>query len=140
MSSPSHGRDDEVWQDREIKFDQHVGVQKLRKGEFEIDSINAVEDTKGNNGDRGTLVVTNLRLLWTSSKSSRTNLSIGLNCVASVNAKMVNSRLRGNTQALFVMTRFNGTRFEFIFTSLVRNSPRLFTTIQAVHKAYLKSY
>lgn len=34
------------------------------------------------------------------------------------------------------MTRFNNTRFEFIFTSLVRNSPRLFTTIQAVFKAY----
>ena len=27
-----------------------------RKGEFEIDSINAVEDTKGNNGERGSLV------------------------------------------------------------------------------------
>merc|ERR1712085_29130 len=44
--------------------------------------------------------------------------------------------LKGNTQALFVMTRFNNTRFEFIFTSLVKNSPRLFTTVQAVYKSY----
>lgn len=35
-----------------------------------------------------------------------------------------------------MMTRYNGTRFEFIFTSLVKNSPRLFTTIQAVFKSY----
>ena len=27
-------------------------------------------------------------------------------------------------------------RFEFIFTSLVKNSPRLFTTVQAVFKSY----
>lgn len=34
------------------------------------------------------------------------------------------------------MTRFNSTRFEFIFTNLVKNSPRLFTTVQAVFKSY----
>merc|ERR1719316_95841 len=127
---------EEIWQDREIKFDQQPSVLKLRRGEFQIDSINSVEDTKGNNGERGILIVTNLRLIWTSSKSPRTNLSIGFNCVSSVNIKQVNSKLRGNSQALFVMTRFNATRFEFIFTSLVKNSPRLFTTVQAVFKSY----
>eukprot|EP00933_Yihiella_yeosuensis_P019643 TRINITY_DN15872_c0_g1_i1.p1 TRINITY_DN15872_c0_g1~~TRINITY_DN15872_c0_g1_i1.p1 ORF type:complete len:345 (-),score=70.10 TRINITY_DN15872_c0_g1_i1:119-1153(-) len=127
---------EEVWQDREIKFDQQPQMLKLRKGEFQIDSINSVEDTKGNNGERGILIVTNLRLIWTSAKSSRTNLSIGFNNVSSVNIRQVNSKLRGNSQALFVMTRFNSTRFEFIFTSLVKNSPRLFTTVQAVFKSY----
>lgn len=134
MSEPAF---DEVWQDREIKFDQQPQALKLRKGEFQIDSINSVEDTKGNNGERGILIVTNLRLIWTSARSARTNLSIGFNCVSSVNIRQVNSRLmRGNSQALFVMTRFNSTRFEFIFTSLVKNSPRLFTTVQAVFKSY----
>jgi Bardet-Biedl syndrome 5 protein len=56
--------------------------------------------------------------------------------VTNVNIRQVNSKLRGNSQALFVMTRFNSTRFEFIFTSLVKNSPRLFTTVQAVFKSY----
>lgn len=32
------------------------------------------------------------------------------------------------------MTKYAGTRFEFIFTSLVRASPRLFTTVQAVFR------
>lgn len=127
---------EEVWQDREIKFDQPAFNLKLRRGEFQIDSINAVEDTKGNNGERGILIVTNLRLIWTSAKSSRTNLSIGFNCVSSVSIRQVNSKYRGNSQALFVMTRFNATRFEFIFTNLVKNSPRLFTTVQAVFKSY----
>lgn len=127
---------EEVWQDREIKFDQLPSALRLRKGEKQIDSINAVEDTKGNNGERGILIVTNLRLIWTSAKSARTNLSIGFNCVSSVNIRQVQSKLRGNSQALYAMTRFNSTRFEFIFTSLVKNSPRLFTTVQAVFKSY----
>lgn len=127
---------EEIWQDREIKFDQQPSVLRLRKGEFQIDSINSVEDTKGNNGERGIMIVTNLRLMWTSAKSARTNLSIGFNCISSVNIRLVNSKLRGNSQAMFVMTRFNQTRFEFIFTSLVKNSPRLFTTVQAVFKSY----
>eukprot|EP00434_Breviolum_minutum_P009001 symbB.v1.2.007927.t1/scaffold495.1/size259991/11 len=135
MSGPDQLQD-EVWQDREIKFDQMPQLLKLRKGEFQIDSINSVEDTKGNNGERGILIVTNLRLIWTSAKYARTNLSIGFNCVSSVNIRTVTSKLRGNSQALYVMTRFNSTRFEFIFTSLVKHSPRLFTTVQAVFKSY----
>eukprot|EP00928_Gymnodinium_smaydae_P087345 TRINITY_DN71619_c0_g1_i1.p1 TRINITY_DN71619_c0_g1~~TRINITY_DN71619_c0_g1_i1.p1 ORF type:complete len:343 (+),score=67.66 TRINITY_DN71619_c0_g1_i1:158-1186(+) len=127
---------EEVWQDREIKFDQHPSSLNLRKGEVEIDSINSVEDTKGNNGERGLLFVTNLRLIWTSAKNARTNLSIGFNCVSSVNVRQVNSKIKGNSQALVVMTRFNQMRFEFIFTNLVKNSPRLFTTVQAVFKSY----
>ena len=34
------------------------------------------------------------------------------------------------------MTKFNGSSFEFIFTSLVKASPRLFVTVQALHRAY----
>merc|ERR1719428_1338411 len=82
------------------------------------------------------MVVTNLRIMWPSAKAAKTNLSIGMGCVSSVNIRLVNSKLRGNSQAMFVMTRFNQTRFEFIFTSLVKNSPRLFTTVQAVFKSY----
>mmetsp|Transcript_56120 Transcript_56120/g.135528 ORF Transcript_56120/g.135528 Transcript_56120/m.135528 type:complete len:344 (-) Transcript_56120:133-1164(-) len=130
------GADQLVWQDREIRFDISRGELSLRKGEVLIDSINSVEDTKGNNGERGSLAVTNLRLLWTSHKHSRTNLSIGYNCVLNITIRTASSRLRGNTQALYVMTKFNNARFEFIFTSLVRASPRLFTTVQAVFRAY----
>ena len=45
-----------------------------RPGEFVIETFNAVEDTKGNNGDRGILQVTNLRILWNSIQVPRVNL------------------------------------------------------------------
>ena len=133
----------EIWQDREIRFDVSRPQLKTSNGEFEIDSINSVEDTKGNNGKRGFLVVTNLRLIWAQHKHPTTNLSIGFNCITSINIKTVRSKLRGNVQGLYVMTKvpkpksgnskkIKFTRFEFIFTSLVRKSPRLFTTVQAV--------
>jgi Bardet-Biedl syndrome 5 protein len=135
--SPKGGDEDGAcWQDRAIKFDQNPSVLALRDGEQQIDSINSVEDTKGNNGDRGVLVVTNLRIIWSSTKSANTNLSIGFSCVSNLNVRLVHSKLKGNAQALVVMTRFNSTRFEFIFTSLVKNSPRIFTSVQAVFRSY----
>lgn len=56
-----------------------------------------VEDTKGNNGDQGEMRITNLRLIWISKKSKRTNITIGYNCVTSVNIKVANSRLKGKS-------------------------------------------
>jgi Bardet-Biedl syndrome 5 protein len=125
-----------IWQDREIRFDVTLKQLQPRKGEFQIDSINSVEDTKGNNGEKGAIIVTNLRMIWFCHRFPRTNLSIGFNTVLSTTIRLAHSRLRGNTEALYIMTKYNGTRFEFIFTSLVRRSPRLFTTIEAVFRAY----
>ena len=36
-----------VWQDKRLKFDVPKAYLGLTKGEFLIDSINSVEDTKG---------------------------------------------------------------------------------------------
>jgi Bardet-Biedl syndrome 5 protein len=47
---------------------------RLRAGEVQIEKIEHVEDVKGNHGDRGTLRVTNLRLIWNSTSMSRINL------------------------------------------------------------------
>merc|ERR1712224_952617 len=60
----------------------------------------------------------------------------GFSCVSNLNVRLVHSKLRGNAQALVVMTRYNQTRFEFIFTSLVKNSSRIFTSVQAVFRSY----
>lgn len=133
-----------IWQDREIRFDISAAAIACRKGEQEIDSISPVEDTKGNNGDKGTLIITNLRIIWLSLKDSRTNLSIGLNCIVGTSVKVANSRLRGNAQGLFVMTKDvhmtdagpQISRFEFIFTSLAANNARMFTTTQAIVRSY----
>ncbi len=126
---------DYVWQDREIRFDAPPALLDCRKGEIVIDSINSVEDTKGNNGARGSLIVTNLRIIWLAHSNANTNISVGLNTVISVNIRKAKSKLRGTTQALVLLSK-STQRFEFIFTSLVMNSPRLFTTVQAIMKAY----
>lgn len=47
---------------------------KLRPGEKLIDRLDSVEDTKGNGGDRGRLIVTNLRILWHSLTTPRVSL------------------------------------------------------------------
>lgn len=98
--------------------------------------LSRTQDTKGNNGERGPLVLTNLRLIWCRQDRPSTNLSIGFNCIITLESRRAKSRLRGSTQSLRVLTKFNGTRFEFIFTSLVKSNPRLFGTIQAVRKSY----
>ena len=50
----------------------------MRRGEFPIDSINNIEDTKGNNGEKGMLTITNLRLIWVCLRQAKTNLSMSL--------------------------------------------------------------
>ncbi len=125
-----------IWQDREVKFDMNSAELQLRKGEAIVDSINAVEDTKGNNGERGNMLITNLRIIWFNDADQRTNLSIGYDCITSVEIKTVESRLKGSCQALAIKTRYNQSRFEFVFTSLFSDSPRLFTSFQAVVRSY----
>ena len=127
---------DEVWEDRAIRFDAPVRQLEARPGERVADSVNSVEDSKGGNGERGALIVSTLRLSWVSHKNSRKNLSIGWATVAHLQIKKTKSKLRGNTKALHVATRFEGSRFEFVFTSLVQHAPKLFATALQVHKAY----
>ncbi|XP_077978117.1 BBSome complex member BBS5-like [Glandiceps talaboti] len=127
---------DALWEDRDVRFDISPQQMKTRSGETLIDKLDSVEDTKGNNGDRGRLLVTNLRIIWHSQTLPRVNLSVGYNCIVNVTTRVANSKLRGQTEALYILTRCNNTRFEFIFTNLVPGSPRLFTSVIAVHRAY----
>ncbi|MES1907465.1 MAG: hypothetical protein MHM6MM_000575 [Cercozoa sp. M6MM] len=53
-----------LWRDAEIRFDPPSSQLALLPGEHVVDVLCDIEDTKGNNGRRGTLVVTSLRLVW----------------------------------------------------------------------------
>ncbi|XP_041365484.1 Bardet-Biedl syndrome 5 protein-like [Gigantopelta aegis] len=127
---------EQLWEDRDVRFDISPIQMRMRPGEKVIDRLDAVEDTKGNNGDRGRLIVTNLRIIWHSLSLLRVNLSIGLNCVINISTKTAQSKLKGNSEALYVLTKCSATRFEFIFTNLISGTPRLFTSIISVHRAY----
>lgn len=65
-----------------------------------------MEDTKGNNGDKGNLLITNLRLIWFSDQNQKVNLSVGFDCVLNNEIKETNSLLKGTTQALYLRTRY----------------------------------
>uniref|UniRef100_A0A8C6Q5L1 Bardet-Biedl syndrome 5 protein homolog n=1 Tax=Nothobranchius furzeri TaxID=105023 RepID=A0A8C6Q5L1_NOTFU len=127
---------DTLWEDRDVRFDITAQQMKTRPGEVLIDCLDSIEDTKGNNGDRGRLLVTNLRIIWHSVALPRVNLSVGYNTIINITTRTANSKLRGQTEALYILTKSNNTRFEFIFTNLVLGSPRLFTSVIAVHRAY----
>ncbi len=47
---------------------------KMRPGEILIDKLESIEDTKGNAGDRGRILVTNLRVIWHSQSMPRVSL------------------------------------------------------------------
>ncbi|KAJ8709393.1 hypothetical protein PYW07_009219 [Mythimna separata] len=128
-----------VWEDREVLFDLPYAYLRLRPGEKIFDRIEPIEDTKGNSGTKGRMVVTNLRIIWHSLASPRINLSIGLNCILSTNTKVVNSGLRGTTQALNVLAAYKANKYEFIFTNLSPNCVRHYTSVAGVHKAYTSS-
>ncbi|XP_019767809.1 Bardet-Biedl syndrome 5 protein homolog isoform X2 [Dendroctonus ponderosae] len=128
-----------TWEDKEVSFDVPYSEMRLRHGEKVIDKLGDIEDTKGNYGDRGRLIITNLRILWHSMSSPRVNLSIGFNCIVSINTKIINSKIQGTTHALHLLTISNGTRYEFVFTNLDQGNIRHFTTVVGVYKAYITS-
>lgn len=63
-----------LWEDRDIRFDVNISQIKMRSGETLIEVFENVEDVKGNSGERGKLLVTNLRLIWHSINLPRVNL------------------------------------------------------------------
>ena len=111
-------RSEPFWQDKEVRFDVSSLELKLRAGEKLIESFSNVEDSKGNAGESGTLILTNLRLIWQSKTKPRINLSIGLGCISSITNRTIHYKIRGTQEALYIMTRVNGTRYEFIFSKI----------------------
>jgi len=105
-----------LWQDREIRFDIDDKLIKERSGEKTLAVFDPVEDTKGNNGIRGLIRITNLRVLWETKKHENLNLSIGHKTILNCQTKHVSSKLRGNIEALHILAKGKSSRFEFIFS------------------------
>ncbi|KAI4489566.1 hypothetical protein M0802_011003 [Mischocyttarus mexicanus] len=112
---------------------------QLRAGEMMVDKLDLIEDTKGNSGDNGRLIVTNLRILWHSLSLPRINLSIGFNTFVTINSKTVSTIKGGHTQTLHILTSFRNSQYEFIFTNLDSKSTRHYTSVIGVYRAYTSS-
>ncbi len=93
-----------LWQDKEILFDVQkpqlviklIISQTLRSGETAVDTLNNIEDTKGNNGDLGTMIFSNLRMLWYLGSNFKINLSIGYDCIVGYDIKTIETKVSGN--------------------------------------------
>ncbi|KAG5323689.1 BBS5 protein, partial [Pseudoatta argentina] len=112
---------------------------QLRPGELTVDKLDMIEDTKGNTGDLGRLIVTNLRIIWHSLSLPRINLSIGYNTFITVNTKILHTVHDVYIQALHILTSFRNSRYEFIFTNHDTKSTRHYTSVIGVHRAYVSS-
>ncbi|OUC43815.1 hypothetical protein D917_09508 [Trichinella nativa] len=127
---------DVIWEDRDVRFDVDSKHLKLRNGEFIVDKSHGIEDTKGNRGQKGTLIVTNLRIIWLSHASSKINLTIGFNSITAIRTRTTLSKLVGKTESLYVLTKPGSTRFEFIFSIINQANAKLFASILIVFRAY----
>ena len=126
-----------IWQDKEVRFDVNTSGLKPRSGEVVYETISPAEDTKGNAGKKGTLLISNLRFIWYLNKSPRVNLSIGLGTLVNVNTTRTKSYLlTGDGESLVLLTRFNGSRFEFLFTTEPERTKHVLKLMQNLIKAY----
>ena len=135
-------RFEQLWQDRDIRFDASSNELALRPGEKMIETFARVEDTKGNTGEIGKFIVTNLRLIWQSINKPRINLTIGFSCISTITNRLIHTKLRGKNESLYMMTKVNGTRYEFIFIRLepmVGVSRDLVDIVGRVCKAYVST-
>ncbi|CBZ24659.1 conserved hypothetical protein [Leishmania mexicana MHOM/GT/2001/U1103] len=106
------------WQDREVHFDAAAPVLRLRENtEHVYATFHNVEDTKGNNGCPGTLLVTNLRLIWRCKQRPNVNLSIGYYCVHKLTVQEAESKLAGRmTECITLGAKCGASRFQFLFS------------------------
>ncbi|XP_031846996.1 Bardet-Biedl syndrome 5 protein isoform X2 [Nomia melanderi] len=128
-----------MWQDNEVRFDISYNLMQLRLGEFTADKLDLIEDTKGNAGDSGRLIITNLRVIWHSLLLPRINLSIGYNTFITVNSKTIHTLQGRHTQALYILASFRNCRYEFIFTNQGSKSTRHYTSVIGIYRAYTSS-
>ncbi|KAH8418455.1 hypothetical protein KR009_004364 [Drosophila setifemur] len=135
-----------LWEDKEVKFDVPQLHKQLRSGERVLDYIYHIEDSKGNPGDTGRLMVTNLRVIWASLVHKKYNLSIGFARIGNTSTRIVHMHSKGRSpsQALYILAISNETRFEFLFTDVSgetsrRNKP-IFASVFNIYQLYQRTY
>lgn len=69
-------------------------------------------------------------------------LAIGYSCILTMTTKTVLTKQRGTTQALYILTVNNNSRFEFIFTKLNNRAgnTEIFKSIYDIYRQYQATY
>ena len=127
--------DQNIWQDRSVIFDAKKSELNLRKGEETYESMSMIEDVKGN-GEIGSFLFTNLRLIWYNNKNPKANLSIGYDCISEINNKFFDSKLTGQTDVLVMKCRTEKSLLELIFRNVSENKQNIYTSLSNILKLY----
>lgn len=106
------------WKDKSLCFDLRSHDLELSRGEQLIGCFYPIEDVKGNSDELGLMKVTNLRLIWICCRMKRVNLSIGWRTVSLVFEQNLKDALGGSRTSLFVLTKYESTKYEFVFNKL----------------------
>lgn len=104
-----------TWKDKSLCFDLRTQDLELEGGEQLIGCFYPIEDVKGNQDELGLMKVTNLRLIWICCKKKRVNLSIGWRTVSLAYEHCLKDALGGTSTSLFVLTKYESTKYEFVF-------------------------
>jgi Bardet-Biedl syndrome 5 protein len=81
-------------------------------------------------------MITNLRIVWYSEANNRINLSVGYDCILNNEIKETVSAIKGPCLALYLRTRYQQSRYEFIFSTVVRNQSNLLQNFLSVLRSY----
>ena len=103
------------WRDKSLCFDLRSHELELNRGEQLIGCFYPIEDAKGNSSEFGVMKLTNMRLIWICLRKRRVNLSIGWRTVSLVYEQNLKDPLGGSRTSLFVLTKFESTKYEFMF-------------------------
>lgn len=103
------------WKDKSLCFDIRSHDLEVSGSEKLIGCFYPIEDVKGNQDEPGVLKITNLRLIWICRRKRRVNLSIGWRTVSLVYEQNLKDALGGSKTNLFVLTKYESTKYEFVF-------------------------
>lgn len=83
---------------------------------------------QGENG-LGSLMISNLRIIWVANHNTRLNISIGLGNISYIHFNMTNSATFGRVRVPHMMTQLGNARFEFTFASRTEIATSLFNDL-----------
>ncbi|GKT22827.1 Bardet-Biedl syndrome 5 protein like protein [Aduncisulcus paluster] len=129
-----------IWQDCTVRFDNKIEDVTKIPGERVIVRFENVIDLLGNPGLKGTLVLTNLRIVWYLFEKQSINISIGWRCVNNLYVKAVKDADKSKgMHALHISATSGVTRYNFNF---LHNGGRMgmFSAVHRVRRAYDTSH
>lgn len=127
--------DQNIWQDRSVIFDAKKNELNLSKGEESYESMSMIENVKGD-GEIGSFLFTNLRLIWYNNKNPKINLSIGYDCISEINNVYTDTKLTGQSDVLVMKCRTEKSIHELIFRNISENKQNLYNSISNILKLY----